>query len=227
MPDETPQGPPPGGAPPPWEVPATPPPGGGLPSAPPPPPYGGFAGAAAPPPYATPPPGTYDATYTPYAGGGPGMGVAGPNGTTLAGYGLRLGGWLIDAVMLWIVLALVLWPLHAYHRTHNTGNVHGMTLHANGVGILVPAVVVILYGMFLCGSARGQTIGMMIVRVRVVDANTGGPIGMGRALGRGAFEYLMAAIIFIPWVVDMLFPLWDQRRQTLHDKVTNSVVVRV
>jgi uncharacterized RDD family membrane protein YckC len=212
MSDETPQGPPPG-APSPWQVPATPPPGGGFPSAPPPPPYGGFPGPAAPPPYA--------------AGYEGAMGRVGPNGAPLAGYGLRLGGWLIDAVILWVVLALVLWPLHAYRRIHDTGNVHGMQFHANGVGILIPAVVVILYGMFLCGSARGQTLGMMIVRVRVVDANSGGPIGMARALGRGAFEYLMAAIIFIPWVVDMLFPLWDQRNQTLHDKVTNSVVVRV
>jgi uncharacterized RDD family membrane protein YckC len=213
MSDETPQGPPPG-APSPWQVPATPPPGGGFPTAPPPPPWEGYAGAGAPPPY----------SQAGYQGA---MGRVGPNGAPLAGYGLRLGGWLIDAVILWVVLALVLWPLHAYRRIHDTGNVHGMTLHANGVGILVPAVVVILYGMFLCGSARGQTLGMMIVRVRVVDANSGGPIGMGRALGRGAFEYLMVVIIFIPWVVDMLFPLWDQRRQTLHDKVTNSVVVRV
>jgi len=205
MSDETPQGEP--GAPSPWQVPVAPPAGPGMPGAAPPPPYGGYA-----PPY----------TAAPYGG----MGPAGPGGTQLASYGLRLGGWLIDAILLWVVLALVLWPLHAYRRIHNTGNVHGMSLHTNGVGILIPAVVVILYGMLLCGSSRGQTLGMMIVKIRVVDANGGGPIGMGRALGRGAFEYLMAAIIFIPWVVDMLFPLWDQRRQTLHDKVTNSVVVR-
>jgi uncharacterized RDD family membrane protein YckC len=213
MSDETPQGPPPG-APSPWQVPATPPPGGGFPTAPPPPPWEAYPGAGSPPPYGE-------------AGYQGGTGRVGPNGAPLAGYGVRLGGWLIDAVILWVVLALVLWPLHAYRRIHDTGNVHGMQLHANGVGILIPAVVVILYGMFLCGSARGQTLGMLIVRVRVVDANSGGPIGMGRALGRGAFEYLMAAFIFIPWVVDMLFPLWDQRRQTLHDKVTNAVVVRV
>jgi uncharacterized RDD family membrane protein YckC len=217
MSDETPQGAP--GAPSPWQVPVAPPAGPGMPGAAPPPPYGGYPGVGAPPPY-----GAYPGVGAPPPYGA--MGPAGPGGTQLASYGLRLAGWLIDAILLWVVLALVLWPLHAYRRIHNTGNVHGMSLHANGVGILIPAVVVILYGMFLCGSNRGQTLGMMIVKVRVVDANTGGPIGIGRALGRGAFEYLMAAIIFIPWVVDMLFPLWDQRRQTLHDKVTSSVVVR-
>jgi|HubBroStandDraft_1064217.scaffolds.fasta_scaffold13429_3 uncharacterized RDD family membrane protein YckC len=226
MADETPQGPA-GDAPSPWQVPATPPPGGPIPSAPPPPPYGGYAGVGAPPPYGAPPPGTFDAMYTPYAAGGPGMSPVGPGGLPLANYGLRLAGWLIDLVVVWVVLLVILLPLHAFHRVHEATNQHMMAFHTNATGLLVPAAVVILYGMFLCGSARGQTLGMMIVRVKVVDANGGGPIGMGRALGRAAFEYVMAAVLFVPWVVDMLFPLWDQRRQTLHDKVTNAVVVRV
>jgi uncharacterized RDD family membrane protein YckC len=154
------------------------------------------------------------------------MNPVGPGGAPLASYGLRLAGWLIDAVLLWIVAIVILLPLHAFRRIHNTGNTHAMTIHTNGTGIIIPAVIILLYGMLLCGAARGQTLGMMIVKVRVVDANSGGPIGMARALGRAAFEYVLAAVLFIPWVVDMLFPLWDQRRQTLHDKVTNSVVVR-
>jgi len=211
MSDETPQGGP-GGAPSPWQVPPAPP-LGGIPSAPP-PPYGGYAGAGAPPPYAG-------------YGGGPGIGPVGPGGAPLANYGLRLAGWLIDFVLVVIVNTLVLLPLHAFRRIHQTGNVHGVTFHSGAAGVIIPAVIVMLYGMLLCGSARGQTLGMMIVRVRVVDANAGGPIGMGRALGRAAFEYVLALVLFLPWVVDMLFPLWDQRRQTLHDKVTNAVVVRV
>ncbi len=34
-------------------------------------------------------------------------------------------------------------------------------------------------------------------------------------------------IVFVfPWVIDMVFPLWDPRRQTLHDKVTRTVVIK-
>jgi uncharacterized RDD family membrane protein YckC len=29
------------------------------------------------------------------------------------------------------------------------------------------------------------------------------------------------------WIVDLLWPLWDSKRQTLHDKVVDTVVVRV
>jgi|HubBroStandDraft_1064217.scaffolds.fasta_scaffold38791_3 uncharacterized RDD family membrane protein YckC len=162
----------------------------------------------------------------PYAGGYgmPGVPV-GPGGAPLANYGQRLAGWLIDFVLLLVVTAVILLPIHAVRRVDTVRNT--TTFHTNGVGIVIPAIIVILYGMFMCGSARGQTLGMMIAKTRVVDANTGGPIGPARALGRAAFEYVLAIVIFIPWVVDMLFPLWDQRNQTLHDKVTNSVVVRV
>jgi uncharacterized RDD family membrane protein YckC len=67
---------------------------------------------------------------------------------------------------------------------------------------------------------------MMAVRVKAVSTESGGPIGYGRAFGRAVFEYLMAVVLFVPWIVDMLFPIWDPRNQTLHDKVTNTVVVK-
>ena len=56
--------------------------------------------------------------------------------------------------------------------------------------------------------------------------NTGGLIGFWRALGRDLFERLLAIVLFIPWLVDMLFPIWDPRNQTLHDKVAKTVVIR-
>jgi uncharacterized RDD family membrane protein YckC len=68
---------------------------------------------------------------------------------------------------------------------------------------------------------------MMIVGTRAVRLATGRPIGYGAALGRAAFEELMAAIFFVPWVVDVLFPLWDPMNQTLHDKVSGTIVVPV
>jgi hypothetical protein len=31
---------------------------------------------------------------------------------------------------------------------------------------------------------------------------------------------------FVPWVIDMLFPLWDPMNQTLHDKATRTIVTK-
>ena len=64
-------------------------------------------------------------------------------------------------------------------------------------------------------------------RIKAIDANTGNLIGFGRALGRDLFERLLGFLLFIPLVIDLLFPAWDPRRQTLHDKVTNTVVIKI
>ncbi len=110
---------------------------------------------------------------------------------------------------------------HGYHMHTASGRVH----FAPGTE-LVLLLLGALYASLLIGL-RGQTVGMMVARIKAVDANTGGLIGFWRALGRDLFERLLAILIFIPWIIDMLFPAWDPRRQTLHDKVVNTVVIKL
>ena len=82
------------------------------------------------------------------------------------------------------------------------------------------------YGTLLCGSKRGQTVGMMAVGVRAVDIGSGGSDRLRTRPVARLFEYLMAAVLLIPWVIDMLFPLWDPMRQCLHDKVSRTIVIQ-
>ena len=49
----------------------------------------------------------------------------------------------------------------------------------------------------------------------------------GRLRGALRLLNLLFFLLGILWVLDMLFPLWDAKRQTLHDKVAGSVVLRV
>jgi uncharacterized RDD family membrane protein YckC len=158
----------------------------------------------------------------------PGDGAQRP---ALANYGVRLGGWLIDWVLLLIVSIPVLIVTHSVHRytavVLSNGDVSRQRgFHVGIGGISLQAVIVIAYGSILCGSIRGQTVGMMLVGSRCIDEQRGGPIGFPRALGRAAFEYLLAIVFLIPWIIDMLFPIWDPKSQTLHDKVTRTVVVK-
>jgi len=103
----------------------------------------------------------------------------------------------------------------------------------SAVPFLITGVLWIAYGTLLCGSPKGQTVGMMAVGVRVVRDETLAALGYGRALARAAFEgvlrliNLLFLLLGLIWVLDMLFPLWDKKRQTLHDKVAGSVVLRV
>ncbi len=98
---------------------------------------------------------------------------------------------------------------------------------------LITAVLYIAYGTVLCGSARGQTVGMMAVGVRAVRDESFAVLGYGRALARAVIEgffrllSLLSIFLGIVWLLDMLWPLWDGKRQTLHDKVGGSVVLRV
>jgi uncharacterized RDD family membrane protein YckC len=81
-----------------------------------------------------------------------------------------------------------------------------------------------LYNRCYLVAERGCSIGQGVMHLRVVDAG-GQLITMGRALGRLAMHTVFG---FVPLLqlLDLLWPLWDDRRQTLHDKVTGTYVVR-
>ena len=217
---------------PPSVPPSVPPPASSYPAPPP---------AAPPPPSypAPPPPGTYPVGgYAPAPGQMPSYdGTGGPIGLPYAPWGVRLGGYLIDVVIfipVFIILALL------FHHSHVL-TVHFNT-RTNGVetrrtfsllSILFTGLIYLVYTTILCGGPRGQTVGMMAVGVRVVRDTTQNVIGYGRAFWRSLVEQIFRLLLLttlflgIVWVLDMLFPLWDKKRQTLHDKIAKTVVLRV
>jgi uncharacterized RDD family membrane protein YckC len=70
----------------------------------------------------------------------------------------------------------------------------------------------------------GQTLGKRLLKIRVQHAQ-GSTLDYGPAFGRYAMTFVFG-IFTIPLILDYLFPLWDSRKQSLHDKVVGSVVVR-
>ena len=81
------------------------------------------------------------------------------------------------------------------------------------------AAGVLYYG--LMEGRTGQTVGKRALSVKVVDARTGTPIGVGRAIGRHFAKILSA----IPCFLGYLWMLWDPQKQTWHDKMVGSYVV--
>ena len=98
---------------------------------------------------------------------------------------------------------------------------------------LITGLLFLVYATVLYGGPRGQTVGMMAVGVRVVREGAHDALGYGRAFWRALAEQflrILAAVTLIlgvVWLLDMLFPLWDKKRQTLHDKLAKTVVLRV
>jgi uncharacterized RDD family membrane protein YckC len=66
----------------------------------------------------------------------------------------------------------------------------------------------------------------MMLGIRVRDDRVDGPIGYGRAFGRWIMPALFWAFLWIPGILDVLWPLWDAKKQSFHDKIVRSLVVR-
>jgi uncharacterized RDD family membrane protein YckC len=83
-----------------------------------------------------------------------------------------------------------------------------------------------IYHTVLHGRWRGQTAGKMMLGIRVRDERTNEPIGYGRAFARWIMPGLFWTFLWIPGILDVLWPLWDPKKQTFHDKIARSLVVR-
>jgi uncharacterized RDD family membrane protein YckC len=68
-----------------------------------------------------------------------------------------------------------------------------------------------------------------VLKIQVREATSGGPLGPDKAVVRylvdGVTAFLTPLILFS--LLDGLWPLWDPKRQALHDKLVNSVVIKV
>jgi uncharacterized RDD family membrane protein YckC len=90
---------------------------------------------------------------------------------------------------------------------------------------LLDFVIQATYLIVMIGGFGGRTIGNRAVSTRTVDARTGEPAGYDRAVPRTLVEILLV-ITGIGWILDVLWPLWDDQNQTLHDKAAGTVVLR-
>jgi uncharacterized RDD family membrane protein YckC len=140
----------------------------------------------------------------------------------------RVVGYVIDLVLVGVgmgVLYLVLGGLFAMMAGLGSNFAGGMCC----MMILLFPVSSLLVGLFngvYLVAQRGASIGQGVMNLKVVDIN-------GNLLSTGtAFIRLIArvALGFVPMVgplLDLLWPLWDEKRQTLHDKAVGSYVLKL
>ena len=217
---EQPPGPPPGNYP--------PPPPGSYP--PPPPPQGGYA---PPPPqggYAPPPPG---AGYAPTPVGQPFPQL--PQ-TAYTSWFTRVVAWLIDYIPAYVIFGIGWGVLAATQETacvtdssdYNLGEFCATGASTTGqTAVAVSAILALAFVVWNLGyrqGATGSSIGKSIMKFKVVSEKTGQPIGFWLSLVREML-YLVASYVClgIVWLVAVLFPLWDAKRQSLADKIMTTV----
>ena len=193
--------------------------------------------AAPMPPLTSPPPGSaFPPGYGPpgatsYASA-PNVRIDPVVNAPLAPWWKRLLAVIIDWAILgagyFVVLAIV-GALVNSHRATTTTTTTTTNSGAVFVGLIVLFVLASipnsLYFGLMNGSRRGQTVGKMALSISVRDATSGQSIGFWRAWGRLLITAVFQIVLYVPWILDNLAPLWDARRQAWHDKVAHSVVI--
>jgi uncharacterized RDD family membrane protein YckC len=98
-------------------------------------------------------------------------------------------------------------------------------------GFLLAAVSVFAVGIYnkvFLVSKRGFSIGQGVMKLKVVDANGQIP-QMGTLVLRLLVQIGLGFIPFIGFFLGLanaLWPLWDEKKQTLHDKAAGTFVVK-
>ena len=143
-------------------------------------------------------------------------------GQALAGWWRRVGATFADDLVL-ILPYLVLVSLFA-------------ALMGSLGGVVVGTLAEGLYFVNLLGSERGQTIGNRVAATRVRDAVTGqaitkpkalvrwGVIAIYTAIGVTGSEYGVV-IVGVIGLADILYPLFNARKQTIHDRIAGTIVI--
>ncbi len=169
------------------------------------------------------------------------------DGVPLAGWWARAAAVTIDILALGVVVAVAALP---FYEPLVTGFEAWMNdaIRAAQVGGVMPDYTDPVYGIvgpytslsiltitinFIYSAGlqiwRGGTLGMLALGLRVV------PVGRGRdhhGLSAGTavvrnLAYQGLAILWVAWLVDVLLPLANARRQTLHDMAARTQVVKI
>lgn len=200
---------------------------------PPPPPPGNYP-PPPPPPGNYPPPPQATAGYPPPAPAGPAL----PK-EAYTPWLTRVFAWLIDYVPIFIVegigWAIVMGTQQTECITDTSGYNFGQicSTGASTIGQVselgIAPILILAYAIWNFGYRQGTTgssVGKSIMKFKVVSEKTGQPIGFGLSFVRELL-YWVASACGILWLIAVLFPLWDEKRQTLADKIMTTICLPI
>ncbi|GAC1584702.1 MAG: hypothetical protein NVS3B24_23830 [Candidatus Dormibacteria bacterium] len=144
-----------------------------------------------------------------------------------------MGQYLIDALVL-LIPALVIYAVLG--RTQDITSA-GTTVSVKTFGPVASIVLAIVVGAYftLMVAKRGATVGMSALGMRAAREEDGGPLPLDRSAFRATVFWVPTFFNFIPALslplglvafIAILWPLWDRRKQGLHDKLGKALIVR-
>ena len=142
-----------------------------------------------------------------------------------ASFWIRLAAAFIDGfiVSVALIVVFIVIGLIAGAAAAATGSSVATTT-TTPTEVLADVIYLLLYaGYFVYFWGMGQTPAMRWFGIYVADITTGGPIGFGRALTR----FLGYMLSYLACYIGLIWALFDPRRQGWHDKLANTVVIRL
>jgi uncharacterized RDD family membrane protein YckC len=149
-------------------------------------------------------------------------------GLEYAGFWIRLWASIVDSILVAIIVEPILASLYKNMESTTdimSADLPGLVLESftpRGpadvlLSWVLPAIAVVLFWVY-----RAATPGKMLVRAKIVDANTGAAPTLGQCIGRylGYFVSIFTLCLGFLWIA------FDARKQGFHDKLAGTVVVR-
>jgi len=160
-----------------------------------------------------------------------------------ASIGLRFISFLIDGIVLWCLYAIIfrIFFFNSLPNPDMYGNLiqdiysgkynpqifldYLTVLLKTFISLGVYFIISIFYKTFLVGKF-GATLGKMITGIKIVDEN-GNKISYGTAFLREVLvkDIVYMFLFFISWL-GFLWAIWDKKKQTWHDKIARTLVIK-
>lgn len=146
----------------------------------------------------------------------------------------RLLAFLIDWAPMWLVFLVPMIGLlvagdldcidsiYADGNSYCSGAVSDFWVSVQFIAFL-PAAVYYFWNFCYRQGRTGQSVGKSVMKFKVVSDKTWLPIGFGLSFVRQLAHYIDQLICYVGY----LWPLWDDRRQTIADKIMGTVCVPV
>ena len=132
-----------------------------------------------------------------------------------AGFWIRVGAALIDSLLFIIVFSIPLTVIYGTEYWTSSTEVKGFWYSL--IQYVVPLVITVWFWTKYLGTP-----GKLILRLRVVDAQTGQSISTPKAIGR----YLGYYVSILPLMLGIIWVGIDKKKQGFHDKLAGTVVIR-
>lgn len=134
-----------------------------------------------------------------------------------AGFWVRTGATIIDMILIMLITYPILIATYGwtYFDSSQTRIIAGPIDFL--FSFVLPSIATILFWL-----KKQATPGKMAVSVKVVDAKTGHTLSVGQSIGR----YLAYFVSLLPLGLGIIWIAFDSKKQSWHDKLANTVVIR-